>query len=142
MLTCSSCGGLTPQDTAKTCLHCDAPLRRPPRWMLKLTALLGPAGSILLAACYGPPGYYMRQQQPDQPVRMDYDGDGTPGPWSCPNHDAACEAKLRTMPVPMQVDCDDRDPRRYPGADDPPGDGIDQNCDGVDGVAAPAVRAQ
>ncbi len=32
------------------------------------------------------------------------------------------------------VDCAPQDPRIYPGADDPDGDGIDQNCDGVDGL--------
>jgi hypothetical protein len=31
------------------------------------------------------------------------------------------------------VDCDDRDPDRHPGADDPPEDGADRDCDGVDG---------
>ncbi|TNE90019.1 MAG: hypothetical protein EP330_09330 [Deltaproteobacteria bacterium] len=33
------------------------------------------------------------------------------------------------------LDCDDSDASVNPGADDPEGDGIDQNCDGVDGVA-------
>jgi arylsulfatase A-like enzyme len=32
-------------------------------------------------------------------------------------------------------DCDDLDPDRHPGALDTPGDGIDQDCDGVDAVA-------
>ncbi len=32
-------------------------------------------------------------------------------------------------------DCDDSDATIFPGADDTVGDGIDQNCDGVDGVA-------
>ena len=31
-------------------------------------------------------------------------------------------------------DCDDEDPERYPEADDTVGDGVDQNCDGADGV--------
>ncbi len=34
-------------------------------------------------------------------------------------------------------DCDDNDPTRYPGAIDIPGDGIDQDCDGVDAVLPP-----
>ena len=33
-------------------------------------------------------------------------------------------------------DCDEADPSVHPGADDPVGDGIDQNCDGVDGNAS------
>ncbi|GDX80302.1 hypothetical protein LBMAG42_21130 [Deltaproteobacteria bacterium] len=32
------------------------------------------------------------------------------------------------------TDCDDGRSDVYPGADDPPGDGIDQNCDGSDGI--------
>jgi hypothetical protein len=38
--------------------------------------------------------------------------------------------------TPAQGDCDDADPTVHPGALDPPGDGIDQNCDGPDGVDA------
>ena len=46
-----------------------------------------------------------------------------------------CEEFVRTTPPPADLDCDDHDATRYPGAEDPDGDGIDQNCDGVDGVA-------
>lgn len=37
-------------------------------------------------------------------------------------------------------DCDEGDPRRNPGASDTPGDGIDQDCDGVDGTAVPTKK--
>ncbi len=36
----------------------------------------------------------------------------------------------------FQADCDDEDPSVHPGAEDPIDDGVDQNCDGVDGVDA------
>jgi hypothetical protein len=32
-------------------------------------------------------------------------------------------------------DCDDHNQAVHPGASDPAGDGIDQNCDGTDGTA-------
>ena len=37
-------------------------------------------------------------------------------------------------------DCKPSDPAIHPGADDPYGDGIDQNCDGVDGNAVDQDR--
>ena len=46
------------------------------------------------------------------PFEMDNDGDGY---------------------TPNSGDCDDSDPSVNPGAPDPPGDGVDQNCNGLDG---------
>lgn len=40
------------------------------------------------------------------------------------------------------ADCDEGDPRRFPGAADPPDDGVDQDCDGADGVASATSPAQ
>src|SRR5215211_3225715 len=106
MLTCRRCGGLTPPESLTLepprsgsapqidCLHCDAPLPRPPRWARRLSALLGPAGAILLAACYGGPGRYhsgVREPMPDGLTRVDRDRDGVLGPYECRNPtDADC----------------------------------------------------
>lgn len=141
MLTCSACAGLTPSGASATCLHCEAPLRRPPRWVLRATKLLGPAGAILLAACYGAPGRYRAERPvgPNGMTRVDHDGDGNLGPYTCEGSPStACDQNTLGDPAPPpDVDCDDNDPKRYHGATDIDGDGIDQNCDGVDGWRDP-----
>jgi hypothetical protein len=144
MLTCPRCDGLTPQP-AGACLHCDAPLARPRRSSLarRLSVLLGPAGTILLAACYGGPGMYGHQpvrSGPNGAQRLDDDHDGAFGPWTCTHaYDVArCEEAIRGLATPDDLDCDDHDPARAPGAADPDGDGVDQDCDGVDGRRDPA----
>jgi len=53
----------------------------------------------------------------DQSYRFDFDQDG----WE--DHQ----------------DCAPEDPDIHPEADDPAGDGVDQDCDGADGTAVPAV---
>jgi hypothetical protein len=139
MLTCSRCGGLTPPDSSTTCLHCDARLRAP-RWALRVSSLLGPAGAILLAACYGAPGRYYAVRDPGAPpgaTRYDHDRDGAAGPYACAPGDAACEAQLAQLPPPSDLDCDDASAARFPNAPDVDGDGIDSNCDGVDGWRDP-----
>jgi len=82
MLTCARCDGLTPQP-AGVCLHCDAPLAPPRRSPIarRLSILLGPAGTILLAACYGGPGMYGHSPAtgPAGAQRLDEDHDGAYG---------------------------------------------------------------
>lgn len=141
MLTCSACDGLTPEAAAATCLHCEAPLPRPPRWALRFTKLLGPAGAILLAACYGAPGRYHAERPvgPGGATRVDHDGDGNLGPYACEaSSGPSCAQMLQSQPPAPDADCDDNDPKRYHGAADLDGDGIDQNCDGVDGWRDPS----
>jgi hypothetical protein len=143
MLTCRGCGGLTPTESSSTCLHCDAPLTRPPRRGLRFGALLAPASAILLAACYGASGRYREPapRMPDGLTRADRDHDGAAGPYECQPHAADCAAHLANAPAADNVDCDDANASVFPGAADVDGDNVDGNCDGVDGWADPARRA-
>ena len=65
---------------------------------------------MTLMACYG---------MPPCEDSVDQDNDGYP---TCSDEGAE--------------DCDDSNADIYVGADDPLGDDIDQNCDGVDGIAS------
>jgi len=123
MRQCSHCEGFVPA-TAHECPHCDAkmpaaiaaPDPKAPRlfggWSVKrkLTAAAS-AGAVMftMMACYGMP--------PCQMVDKDKDGVGV-----CVNGGFGFEE-----------DCDDTNAAIFPGAKDPEGDGVDQNCDGVDG---------
>src|SRR5262249_45988961 len=102
----------TPQP-AGACLHCDAPLASPRRPPLarRLSILLGPAGTILLAACYGGPGMYGHSPAagPAGAQRLDEDRDGAYGLWTCAHApDAArCQEAIAGLPAPSDLDCDD-----------------------------------
>jgi len=113
LVACADCGGfLAPR--GGRCPHCGARSER----LLRLAAAIAAAtgGGLIamtLMACYGGP--------PCGPAD-DADRDGYPGSF--------CSG-------PNPRDCNDTDPSIHPGAADPFGDGIDQNCDGVDGIAPP-----
>ncbi len=111
LVSCSACGGLVP-DACTACLHCDAPRGGRVRRLARAAAAVAGGGVFLvtLAACYGAPRHVC---SPDQ----DKDKDGY------------CGAN----------DCDDTNPAIHAYAQDVPGDGIDQNCDGVDGVPPPTT---
>jgi hypothetical protein len=114
LISCTGCGGLSP-DLAPACLHCDATLARPGRWARLFQLLAGGGFMMTLAACYGAPYRDRMMHAGDQD--RDFDGALIP------------------------ADCADDDATRFPGAADADGDGIDQNCDGVDGWRDPAVIA-
>jgi hypothetical protein len=118
LLTCSACHGLSPA-ARPTCLHCDARLTTPRFGRVRaLGRVLGAGGALVtLMACYGMVARPMDARYAD--CRGDADNDTV-----CAN-----------------TDCDDTRPDIYPGAADPDQDGIDQNCDGVDGWRDPAEVA-
>jgi hypothetical protein len=118
---CAACTGYLPA-LAAACPHCEAAVASPARSTARRLLDLAGGGAIALtlAACYGaPPGYY----DVDHPTSgcdpsRDVDGDGY------------CDD-----------DCDQADASIHPGASDPPGDGVDQNCDGFDGPPGPPDAA-
>jgi hypothetical protein len=86
---------------------------RLPRFLVKLA---GACSMLTLMACYGA---MMPPQELKTPGCEDQDGDGSCAP----------------------SDCNDQDPNIYPGSPDDDGDGVDQNCDGVDGWRDPDQKA-
>ena len=118
LISCDACGGLSPL-ASTSCLHCEASLKERSRWARLFHVLAGGGFLVTMAACYG--AAYRNGPAYAGHDDRDYDGAFTP------------------------ADCDDANADRYPGAADPDGDGVDQNCDGVDGwrddtvMAAPAT---
>ncbi len=120
MQRCERCEGFVPEGLS-ACPACGADERdgRFARFMVKLAKWVGPGViATTLMACYGAsPSMRMNQPYPDgaqaSPCAPGYDQDG----------DRQCAPS----------DCNDQDPYVNPGASDPIGDGVDSNCDGVDG---------
>jgi hypothetical protein len=80
---------------------------------------------VSLMACYGGPMQATPMRSPNDACSpVDRDGDGF----------FVCASGEGTLP--RAKDCDDSNPQVFPGAGDPPGDGIDQSCDGVDGAVS------
>jgi MYXO-CTERM domain-containing protein len=65
----------------------------------------------------------------------DYDGDGFGILDTTDDNDLNC-ANASAGTSAVSTDCDDRDDATYPGADDEPADGFDQDCDGFDSCYA------
>lgn len=122
--SCSRCEGFLPtattNDRVETCPHCG--LRLPTRTPRRAAVGVAAFTAVSLMACYG-----MAYPPPNVDTRaagIDNDGDG----YSQPNGATA----------PGVFDCDDTRRDIHPGAEDVPGDQIDQDCDGVDGTAPSA----
>jgi len=122
--SCTACDGFLPT-AASVCPHCDNPLvtaaeqpRRRSRFARLSRTLFSVAGggalAVTLMACYGMSPRYRTQPPQGQQCTpaMDEDSDGV-----CPPED-----------------CDNKRADVYPGAADTVGDGVDQNCDGADGI--------
>lgn len=121
LLDCRSCSGFIPPG-ASACPCCGedvATKATPTARISPLKAAFGLAATGLMAvslmACYGLP-------MCDDKDKVDNDGD------SYFKDVGSCYVE--------SPDCDDTNPNVHPGADDPAGDGIDQNCDGADGIAS------
>jgi len=106
--TCLSCEGFLPGSTS-TCPHCGAAVSVEKA----SSALSGIVKGMALLATGGAMAVTLMACYGLPPCDDDPDGDGYCG----------------------STDCDETNPEIHRWADDPKGDGIDQNCDGVDGDA-------
>lgn len=127
MLNCTRCEGFIPAKASR-CPHCDMAIATKPGSIWTARTLLNVAGggavAMTLMACYGgaPREYERAPQTPTTNAQTCSD------PSRDLDKDGFCEN-----------DCDEMNKDVYPGANDPVGDGIDQNCDGADGTKTDTV---
>ncbi len=126
LTTCDQCGGFLPHGVG-ACPNCSARSGGTGLGRRLLNAAGGGAVALTLMACYGgAPQHYMAE--PMEPVAGgecatdadDLDRDGFCAP----------------------ADCDEVNADIHPGAEDPAGDGVDQDCDGADGVASQTMAGE
>jgi len=144
MQQCHSCQGFVPPKSLQ-CPHCDINLMPASKGFLasfkqqsltnKILAAATPAAFMFtLMACYGGgpvrnstvPGTPGGVNTQDHCQTEDYDRDGY---FSC----IKSQQGLGMINPKAKKDCNDENSTINPGAKDPLGDGIDQNCDGKDG---------
>ena len=113
------------------------PLRRPRLAALALGCLL----PLSLTACGAPKGDPTLDEGNVNPGGGDGATDGGDGATDDAS-DGGSDAPIDEDGdgSPLGADCDDTDPARAPGLDDSLGDGVDQNCDGLDGVDADTIE--
>ncbi|MCP4805533.1 MAG: hypothetical protein GY913_15670 [Proteobacteria bacterium] len=68
---------------------------------------------------------------------QDGDADGHGTGWTVPSGNLDCNDLYELDSTAPMDDCDDGDDDVFPGADEVPGDGIDQDCDGSDPAPPP-----
>ncbi len=112
MKSCPSCESFVPATICPECGHVITKSTAKRVFGRVLNVAVGGATAITLAACYGLPYEDPFCSDPS----ADLDGDGY------------C----------FEFDCDESDPAIHRFASDEAGDGVDTNCDGVDGYPGDA----
>jgi len=126
LTTCDQCGGFVPQ-ALDACPNCSTRRRTGKLARRLLNAAGGGAVALTLMACYGgaPQHYMVEPVEPPPGGQCNGEADDL-------DRDGYCAPE----------DCDEVNADIHPGAHDPAGDGVDQDCDGADGIADQAFAEE